>query len=368
MDAILITNKGIEPAAQQEIQEILGVPAKIEETVLEFSPKSPEDLCKLCYVSQSANRIVWLLKRQLIQDVDEITLDMDLAAFVKGAKSFFIECVRVGQHGFHSVDVEKKISSIVAGAYNLAFTKENPDIAFFAYLYNDHLYFGIDIAGFDLSKRSYKIFNVPNSLKGPVGYAVVRESGYQPGDKLVITSSKDGVLPIEAVCFGSGYSVHHFIKQKFIFHKYHFIRLPKDFLETLDAEAKPLEIFALDPSNHNLTLTKKNAKVAGVEKLLHFSRLDLEWLDTKFDEGSVDTIIGHLPAVSKHREEQNVKKIYREFFNQASFLIKQSGTILTLTLKTDLLEEAAKEYKLSVKKEKSITQGQGMFCVMIFGK
>jgi 23S rRNA G2445 N2-methylase RlmL len=366
--SVLITNKGIEDNAKKEIKELIKVDATIKDTVLLFEAKKPDDLCKLCYKSQTARKILILLQQGSVKKLDDISIEVDLLPYLKDTKTFGIECIRLGEQDFKSVDVESKIIHLIAEAYEKTFTHENPDIIFFAYVYNDDFYFGIDLAGFDLAKRSYKIFNAKNSLKGPVGYEVIRTADYKKKETLVITASKDGVLPIEAAHYASGLAVNFYNKEKFIFHKYKFLKIKENLLETFDKKPTTTKIIALDSSNHNLTLTKKNAKIAGVDKLLSFSRMDLQWLDTKFESTSVDKIIGMLPSPSKHRTAAEAKKIYKEFFHQTAFILKPKGLIVTLTPKNDLLKEVAAEYNLKQKKEKTVAQGQTEFYVTVFSK
>ena len=56
---------------------------------------------------------------------------------------------------------------------------------------------------------------------------------------------------------------------------------------------------------------KKNAKIAGVDKHINFSRVELEWLDIKFKKESIDRIITN-PPISKNA---NLDKVYNEFFS-----------------------------------------------------
>ena len=45
-----------------------------------------------------------------------------------------------------------------------------------------------------------------------------------------------------------------------------------------------------------VSFAKKNAKIAGVDKQINFSRCDLQNLDIKFKENEVDRIVTHLPS------------------------------------------------------------------------
>tara|TARA_Y100000310_G_C20669467_1_gene809425 strand:+ start:276 stop:1367 length:1092 start_codon:yes stop_codon:yes gene_type:complete len=363
MKALLITNRGVEETAALELGEILGKKAVVGDTVLSFDA-TPEELCKLSYYSQSGKRVLLLLKKQELSKVDDITLDVDLKKFIFG-DTFLVECERIGEQDFKSVDVESRLIGIIGEAYGKKMSHDTPDTRFFAYVYEGMFYFGLDIGG-DMQKRSYKIYSTKNSLKGQIAYDLVRESGYGGDDALLVTTCRDGIVGIEAGFFGSGKSVRFFDKDKFPFWKYNFV--DEGFLNELDGKEEKTKVVAVDPSAHNVTVAKKNAKIAGVDKLIRISKMDLQWLDTKFDEESVDRVIGHLPSTSKHRDEKQTKKLFKEFFYQTSFIISKKGTIVTLTPKPDLLEETAKEYKLKKIKEKTLAQGHSTFWLMVFNK
>jgi 23S rRNA G2445 N2-methylase RlmL len=182
----------------------------------------------------------------------------------------------------------------------------------------------------------------------------------------LVTSCRDGIVGIEAGYFASGKAVRFFDKDKFPFWNYNFV--DESYLTDLDGKEEKTKIVAVDGSAHNVTVAKKNAKIAGVEKVIKMSMMDLQWLDTKFDEGSVDRVIGHLPSVSKHRDEKQTAKLFKEFFYQVSFILSKKGRIVTLTPKPDLLEEVAKEYKIKKIKEKILAQGQSNYTLMVWSK
>jgi len=61
MKGFLITHKGMEDTAALEVKELIGKNPKIEETCIVFDIKKYEELFKLCYKSQSAIGIFYLL-------------------------------------------------------------------------------------------------------------------------------------------------------------------------------------------------------------------------------------------------------------------------------------------------------------------
>jgi 23S rRNA G2445 N2-methylase RlmL len=98
----------------------------------------------------------------------------------------------------------------------------------------------------------------------------------------------------------------------------------------IDAEIlkETLKIYCFDKEFRYLNSAKKNAKIAGVDKDINFSRSDVEWMDTKLDKESVDKIITQPPQPTKNLDIKKLTKIYDEFFYQAEFVLKKKGRII----------------------------------------
>ena len=107
---------------------------------------------------------------------------------------------------------------------------------------------------------------------------------------------------------------------------------------------------------------KKNAKVAGVDKIINFSRVELEWLDLKFKKSSVDRIIT-VPPSSK---SSNLERIYNEFFYQSRYILKKDGSISVIARLPELLKRHAERHDFSVAKEKQIWSGQQKLMIVVF--
>ena len=90
----------------------------------------------------------------------------------------------------------------------------------------------------------------------------------------------------------------------------------------------------------NLKSAEKNAKVAGVNKLIDFSRMDVSWLDTKFSKGEVDIVVSQLPSPSKSFAEERVEKLLKELFYQLEYILSRKGTCVFLTRAPEACKEA----------------------------
>ena len=118
----------------------------------------------------------------------------------------------------------------------------------------------------------------------------------------------------------------------------------------------------------NINAAKKNAKIAGINKAINFSRIDPEWLDLKLDKESIDKIVTHPPELTKHTNPKDIEKIHDQFFYQAEFIIKKDGKVVVITKTTDLIKKAAEKYKFKVEKEREVWEGKEAFKLVVFSK
>ncbi|MBI5391295.1 hypothetical protein HZB02_07455 [Candidatus Woesearchaeota archaeon] len=354
MQAILITFSGMEAVAQQEVKELLGVKATIHPSAVIFSAKRPEDFAKLSYLARSARRVLLFLAQGTITSLDDIPTfikDIDLAPYITPETTVAVRAEREGSHTFTSTDIEKEVAQHLLKGIKVDLS--NPQLTIFVFVKDQYVFVGIDVAGFDLSKRDYKIFTLGSSLRGPVAYGFLRLMTDDGFISMIDPYSTTGTIAIEAASFSMHQSLHSYGKQKFSFP--HFLKINSDaFLTDLDAKAKTecAKILAFNPDFQPLSAVKKNIRVAGLHKQITCSRVDADWLDVKLDKGGVEIIAVHL----KGRKDQlaDVQKQLKELFHQAEYVLNKKGR---LGIITHLQLDKFPETKLSPLQQGSIFQG-----------
>ena len=369
MKGIVITSKGVEDAASTEIKELIGSDCRIEKRCVVFEIKGFLDLCLLCYKSQSAERVLHLLgsfEFEKIEDIEKNIGSLELEGYTKDYKSFKVECLRIGEHDFNSVDVQTAISKVIHGksGKSLKVVMKGQDLTFFACVVDNKCYFGVDFAGFELNKRQYKIFLHSGSLRGTIAYALVRESGFKKKETMLDPFSRDGVISIEAAMYASGFPVNYFNKEKFAFLKLKLGIDFEEFFKKIDRKIskKKLKIYSFDHLFKYVDYSKKNAKIAGVDKLVSFSRVELEWIDIKFKEESVDRIVTSL-STSK---SINLDRVYGELFYQSEYILKKGGILAVITRLPEFARKHAGKHNFEIVKEKEIWSGEQQLAVILF--
>ena len=207
----------------------------------------------------------------------------------------------------------------------------------------------------------------PSAIKGTIGYYLVRLSGYNKKETLLYGFSGSGNIPIEAAVFASGFPVNFYNKERFVFLKFEKFKGYdfKDFFKKIDQETKdlPLDIYNIDSSMKYLNFAKKNSKIAGVDKKINFSRMDIEWLDTKFEKEKVNKIITILPSF----QTKDNDKLYNDFFYQAEFILENKGKIVIIGNK-DTIKKYSERYKFRISEERSVFSGKREYQVIILCK
>ena len=369
MKGFAITHKGAEDISAKEIKELINSGSEVEESICIFDIKGLGDLCLLCYKGQSFIKVLYFINNfkfnnfdDLIKKVNNKNILDEVNKWIKN-KTYKIDCKRVGEHNFNSQDVSIKINEIINKKKQIEY--DNPDVIVFIYLYKNNFYIGIDFSWFDLSKRDYKIFHNPRSLKGTIGYTLIRTADYKKGEVLLDPFCTDGVIPIEAALFASQFPVNYYRKEKLQFLKikelknYNFDKLDKEI--KLD---KKQNILAYDGQLRNISAAKKNAKIAGIQKQIGFARMDIEWLDTKLNKESVDKIITNPPVITEINKK-NMEKLYKEFFYQCNFILKKNGKIVLITKNSESVKNIALKNKFKIEKEVKIEVGKENLDILV---
>ena len=360
MKGLAICYKGVEDISAKEISELINRKAEVKEGCIVFDFSKLEDLALLCYKTQSINRVLLLMdefKITKIEDLKRIS-KIDLSKWLKN-RTFAARCEIINNE-LTSGEVEKATGDEISGKVNL----ENPDTTIFVYIFKDNCYVGIDFSG-DLSKRDYKIFASPISLKGTIAYSLIRIGDYSSEKKLLDCFCGSGEIPIEAALFASKFPVNFFNKKKFLF-----LKLAEFNFDVIDKEVlkKKLMINAFDTEQRRVKSTEKNAKIAGVNKFINFSRQDIKFLELKFKD-EFDLIITNIPRLTRQVSRESILKLYKEFFYQSAYILKKEGKIVICYKNySELIKKEAANNKFKIIHEREIEHGKEVLKVVVFGR
>lgn len=374
MKGLAITNIGIEDIAVSEIKELTNAKTSKGKGLVVFETGKFEDFFRICYKSQSILKVVLLLERFKIKNVDDINSQiqkLNLDEWLKG--STFV--VRSGTRNSDLVksEIESETGAFIIDKTGAKVNLHEPEITFFVFIDGNDCFFGVDFSGDDLGKRDYRIFIGKESMKPTVAYSLLRIAGFKDNGSLLDPFCSAGTIAIEAALFAANFPVNFFSKDKFLF-----LKLKKfedyDFDSFFEGEDKKIKqkikakITAADQSFQAISSTKKNAKIAGVEKKINFSRKQPEWLDTKFKEHEIGMIVSFPPQKGRHLPEKAAGKIYNELFYQADYILKKEGVVVLLLKDAEIAGKEAAKYKFRIKETRKIMQGKEEFTAVVFSK
>ena len=376
MKGILITHKGIEDIASLEVEELIGKPSKKNEACITFDIEKYEDLFKLCYLSQSAVKINYLLSefnfKDLFIDFKKNIQKTSFKDWLSKDLTFKVKCIKNIGIDLPTPELERKLGEIIIDFlekkynYKQKVNLNNPDATVLVFLNKNNCYLGIDFAGFDLSKRTYNIFAHPTNIKATIDYSLVRLSGYKK-ETLLDPFSGSGNIPIEAALFSSKFPVNFYNKEKFAFLNFQNFQdfNFQNFFKKIDGKIKDekLGIYNLNGAMICINHAKKNSKIAGISKKLNFSRTELERLDVKFVKGEIHNIVTKMPSLNT----KDIEKIYNEFFYQAEFILNKKGKIVVIGNK-DLIEKSLSKYKFKIEETRQVFSGKEKYDVFILKK
>ena len=374
MKAFAAVTEGFESIAESEIRDLAKAGSiALGKGIITFESPGPEDLCRLAYRSQSISRLC----AEIACFAAAPSLKDSLADLKKSLKarpaewsdgSFAVECTRKGNHEFNSHDFEMAACRLLGK--NADF--KSPKARFYCSIDGDLGYFGIDVAGFDLSKRDYRIFGHSSDLKATAAYSLVRLAGYDLSKILADPFSRSGAIAIEAALFAAGFPVNYYRKDSFSFlnlKPFSGVDFGRMFAG-IDGkiEKKKPSIFNYSSAMPHVKSAEKNAKIAGVNRLIKFSRVDMESLDLKFSRGDVDAIVSYPPFISRASDPGRIRKLYGEFFYQASYILKENGRIVLASREAESLSEAASKHGFNLSSENEFRMGEEKRLALTFAK
>lgn len=293
-------------------------------------------------------------------------LDIEFENYLRKDTTFAIKGERSGEHDFTSVDIGKFAGQAVVDriretkGYKQEVDLDDPDIIFRVVVEDKKCSVYLDTTGkISLHRRGYRIWKHPSPLNPIIAYAMVRWSEWNPQEEnLLDPFCGGGTIPIEAVLWALNIPTGRFRKNKFSL-----LKIPlfnKEWFEEFELETRDLEleVYCTDKSLSCIRGAESNARYAGVLDKIKFSRYDLEWIDIKFkEERSIDKVVTD-PPYGIRWKEKDLESIYRDFFWQMEFLLKDNGRIVLITTKRNLVERYSERYGFCIKDIKYVLHGE----------
>ena len=379
MRIFCVVPRGIEPVACLDVKEIISKKAESGDGWIAFDVKDIKDAIRFSYRAQSVSKVI--VSAAELAPSKELDLEGSFQDMVSGADwqsilpnglSFAARATKVGEEDLPSPDIAAMVGGMIKDKTGAVVNLKEPDVLISAYVGHDRLAFGLDLSGDDLAKRPYRLFLQGQAIKAPLAYALVRESGWTPNSSILDPFCQAGTVPVEAALWASGASANKFAKERLFFTRSKVWRDVdvKSILEEGDKAAcqDPLSITAMDESFNSISSSKKNAKIAGVEKLITFSKLDVEWLDVKFGKAGLDCIATFPTMSSKITPQSRLDGVYKEFLHQCGYILNNKGKVAILSRTVAPWLKPVKDNGFTVSSSRPVWQGKEQMMLMVLDK
>jgi len=325
MEFISQTIAGLEDISIKEVEELISTKAKKLMPGRIIFNATEQKAKELAYMARSLLKIYEAYQQIEFKDKKDI---LSKANIGKIEDPFVVRCQREGQHEFQSMEIEQELGEMIHEQGHEVSLHE-PKTTIIADITGNRCILGRDLTPKDLSKRDYRIKTNPKSINACLAYAAVRHAGWTKDKSLLDPNCKDGVIPIEAALWACNVPRGYFEKERY-----------EEWDKKLNKQK--LRITAADSLLPNVRAAEINSKLAEVKKQLNFTKVDLDWLDLKFDKESVDFIVTSMDSEGK-------------LFKRAEQFLAKEGSI---TIISNRQEMNSGRFRLAERREICVHKGK----------
>jgi len=370
---IAITDAGCEAACAQECARILDLKSNAITTMtqsVQFTCTWDEAV-RLAYRVQTALRVLVRIAphTQTIDELTEQPFDKSvIAQMLPEQGTFKAEC--------ELYDPSLMPQEIIEGIGEWIFTAgvpvslSKPDLIVVGLATADGIDVGVDLVGWPLWKRDWRVMLSSRSIKGTIAASVAVYAGLLQKHTVLDPFGDDGSLAIEATMLLTGASPRRHARA------FSFTRFPvlKDLgWNTLKVKLdkdieEDISVTAFSDTLRDTKSVRTNAKLAGIDKFLYSTKVGMDWTDMKTGEESIDRIVTAPIASGKVISPARAVKLADQLFWQAEFVLKKTGTVTCITEKPEELAVAAKEHGFTLGESHDVRMGQRSLTIVTYKK
>lgn len=220
------------------------------------------------------------------------------------------------------------------------------------FLMKDEVTVGLDSTGESLHKRGYRKLTAKAPIAENLAAALIMLTPWNKDRILVDPFCGSGTFPIEAAMMAAGMAPG--MNRSFTAEKWPHIIGKKVWYDTLDEANETVDlsvktdIQGYDIDDHMVAIARENAKVAGVDKLIHFQRRSVEDLSHPKKYGF---IITNPPYGERLQEKQDMPALYKVIGERYKALDSWSMYMITA------YEDAEKDIGRKADKNRKIYNG-----------
>lgn len=320
MKICVTTASGVEAVTKRELYKLFGVDPPAISGRLIFDGDF-ETVAKANMHLRTANRVGIILGEFNAENFDELfdgIKEIPFEEFIPSDGLVIVnaKCVMSKIFAYSATQSisKKAICERLMKKYGVTKLTENAErYKIEVSILKDHVTVMLDTSGDGLHRRGYRGLVGEAPLKETLASAMISLSVWNPSRPLADVFCGSGTIPIEATLIAlniaSGKNrTFDFVNWK-VFDKKIFDRIKEDALakETLDREVR---ISGFDIDENQLKLARKHAKLAGVDKYIHFQRADMADFASRFSHG---VIISNPPYGERLSDRAGIETLYKKY-------------------------------------------------------
>ena len=180
------------------------------------------------------------------------------------------------------------------------------------FLMKDEVTVGLDSTGESLHKRGYRKLTAKAPIAENLAAALILLTPWNKDRILVDPFCGSGTFPIEAAMMAAGMAPG--MNRSFTAENWPHIVAKRNWYDTLDEANELIDLFVetdiqgYDIDDHMVSIARENAKLAGVDKLIHFQRRGVEELSHSKKYGF---LITNPPYGERLQDKQEMPALYR---------------------------------------------------------
>lgn len=356
MKVLVKTKDFVDEFAQFEIEDYYQKKFKVlEKGFYELDFKEEKELFDFVYNMTYFSRVIENVylkidEFKIIEDLNKLGLD-----FIK--KDFTFEVDALNEYKLDHKKSEIKLGELILNSNKkLSVDLSKPDLSFKLFSKNNTNYLALDLIGFNLSKRDYKINNNSKSINTLlVNYALylLKLDEFEDKYSIIDPASHTGDIIIESASFNKRKPIHIKKRHELPIKKL-FSILPK-MQNKIEDKNKYL---AVVQNNKIFKELKENLSASGNSNV-KVSQYELDWLDVKFQEASCDFIISQIPTFQDEKEREYY---LTQFFYQVEFIVNEAICVIS---KKEINKKYFKKQELEIEEEKEVFIGEQQYWIYV---
>lgn len=311
---------GLEAVLKREI-EGLGYPIiEVADGRVTFAGDE-EGLCRANIFLRSAERIlikVGSFRAESFEELFQGTKALPWEEYIpKDGKFWVTKAASVKSKLFSPSDIQsvmkKAMVERLKGAYHISwFTEEGAGFPVRVFLMKDQVTVGLDSTGESLHKRGYRRLVAQAPIAENLAAALIMLTPWNRDRILVDPFCGSGTFPIEAAMMAARIAPGS--RRKFTAMQWEQVidrglweKVRQEAQDLVDLQVKP-DIQGYDIDDHMVNIARENAKMAGVDTLIHFQRRELKQLSHPKKFGF---LITNPPYGERLSDREELPELYR---------------------------------------------------------